>query len=120
MTFGDFAETVLAEIAPDFRNKKTFQNWQRSIQVHAKSLYQKPIATLSTPDIAAVLEPLRSKPETARVTRGRIETVLRHARTAGLRSGENPASRDALSMPRRKKNSIRHHPAMPYEKCPAS
>ena len=102
----------MAKLAPDFRNKKTLQNWRRSIRVHAKSLRDRPIALLGTADIAVVLEPLRAKHETARVTHGRIETVLRHAGTAGLRSGENPASREALSMPRRKLNSIRHHPAM--------
>ena len=110
--------TVLTKLTPYFRNPKTLQNWHRHLDVHAKPLRGRPVATITSADIAAVIEPLRDKPETARHLRGRIETVLRHARTAGLRSGENPASREALSMPRRKKNSVRHHPAMPYEIVP--
>ena len=117
--FGDFADQVLKKLAPEFRHPKTMKNWKLHLDVHARPLRNKPIAAITSADIAAAMEPLRAKPETARQLRGRIETVLRHARTAGLRSGENPASREALSMPRRRKNSIRHHPAMPYETVPA-
>ena len=117
--FGNFADQVLKKLAPEFRHPKTMKNWKLHLDEHAKPLRSKPVAAITSADIAAVIEPLREKPETARQLRGRIETVLRHARTAGLRSGENPASREALSMPRRRKNSIRHHPAMPYETVPA-
>ena len=117
--FGDYADRLLKKLSASFRHPKTEKNWKLHLTVHARSLRQTPVAAIGSADIAAVMAPLAAKPETARQLRGRIETVLRHARTDGLRSGENPASREALSMPRRKKNSVRHHPAMPYEQVPA-
>jgi len=117
--FGPYAESVLATLAADFRNAKTLANWRRTLRVHCKPIANTAVATLTTSDIAALLEPLRNKHETMRVTRGRIETVLKHARKDGLRVGDNPASREAMAMPRRRKHSVRHHPAMPYESVPA-
>jgi len=117
--FGEYADRLLKTLAPSFRHPKTEKNWKLHLTVHARPLRQLQVAAIGSADIAAVMAPLAAKPETARQLRGRIETVLRHARTEQLRSGENPASREALSMPRRRKNSVRHHPAMPYEQVPA-
>ena len=117
--FGGFADGVVKKLAPSFRNPKSASTWRHHLTVHAKPLCGMPVASITSADIAAVIEAVKDRPETMRQLRGRIETVLKHARTAGLRSGENPASREALSMPKRKKNSVRHHPAMPYEDVPA-
>jgi len=54
--------------------------------------------------------------------RGRIERVLDAAKAKGLRSGENPAQwrgHLAILLPRPKKLSRGHHPAMPYQQVPA-
>jgi integrase len=117
--FGAFAETVLKKLAPGFRNPKTERNWRLSLTVHAKLLQSMPVAAITSTDVAATVEPLSLKPASARKLRQRLEIVFRHARTAGLRSGENPASREVLSMPRQKRSDVRHHPAMPYETVPA-
>ena len=96
------------------------QNWHARSRVHAKPLYDKPVAAIATRRHRRRVEPLRAKHEDhARHRVAGSRQVLREARTAGLRSGENPATAKRCRSPRRKKNSVRHHPAMPYETVPA-
>ena len=79
------------------------------------------MASITSADILAVLTPMWfTRSDAARRLRHRLERVLRTAKAAGLRSGDNPASLENLGLPKHKKRgAVRHHPAMPYEDLPA-
>ena len=82
-------------------------------------LRAKPVDTIITDDVLAVLKPIWTiKAETASRVRGRIEKVLDAAKAKGFREGENPARwRGHLDhlLPKPSKLARGHHPAMPYE-----
>ena len=88
-----------------------------------RPLRAKPVDTISTEDVLAVLKPIwTEKPETASRLRGRIEKVLDAAKAKGHRSGENPARwRGHLDhlLPKPLKLTRGHHAAMPYEEVAA-
>jgi integrase len=121
-TFGEFTETFLDQILPDFRNEKHQQQWRNTLAAYAGGLNSKPLDTIETQHVLEVLQPIwNEKRETARRVRGRIERILDAAKAQGLRSGENPARwRGHLSaiLPDQKK-AKRHHPAMPFDDLPA-
>jgi len=89
----------------------------------APLLCAKPVDTIATDDVLAVLKPIwTTKAETASRMRGRIEKVLDAAKVKGFREGENPARwRGHLDhlLPRPSKLSRGHHAAMPYEEVAA-
>ncbi len=63
-----------------------------TIKEYAAPLSQKPVDTISTEDVLAVLRPIwQAKSETASRLRGRIERILDAAKARGHRTGENPA-----------------------------
>lgn len=121
-TFGEFADEMVAEWSPGWKNPKHIDQWTMTLTKHAASLRPKRIDTVSTDDVLLVLRPIWTKrPETASRLRGRIERVLDAARVKGLRTGENPARwkghlEQLLSKP--VKLSRGHHPALPYEELP--
>ncbi|KAA2241164.1 tyrosine-type recombinase/integrase [Salinarimonas soli] len=123
LTFGAFADALVDELAPGFRNAKHLAQWRMTLKEYAAPLRAKTVDGISTDDVLAVLAPLWTKrPETASRLRGRIERVLDAARARGLRSGENPARwRGHLDqlLPRRKKLTRGHHAAMPFREVPA-
>ncbi|HEX8570751.1 MAG TPA: integrase arm-type DNA-binding domain-containing protein [Caulobacteraceae bacterium] len=122
-TFGEFADEMVAEWSPGWKNPKHIAQWSMTLTTHAASLRPKAIGTISTDDVLLVLRPIWTKrPETASRLRGRIERVLDAARVKGLRTGENPARwkghlEQLLSKP--VKLSRGHHPALAYEELPA-
>jgi integrase len=83
----------------------------------------KPVDTITTDDVLAVLRPIWSaKPETASRVRGRIEKILDAAKAKGFRTGENPATwRGHLEhfLAKPAKLTRGHHAAMPYEEVPS-
>jgi len=89
----------------------------------APLLCAKPVDTIATDDVLAVLKPIwTTKAETASRMRGRIEKVLDAAKAKGFREGENPARwRGHLDhlLPRPSKLSRGHHAAMAYEEVAA-
>ncbi len=123
MTFGDFADALVDEIAPGFRNAKHVAQWRMTLKVYAAPLRAKSLDAIGTDDVLAVLQPIWTKrSETASRVRGRIERVLDAAKARGLRSGENPARwRGHLDhlLPRRQKLTRGHHLAMPFPEVPA-
>jgi integrase len=72
-------------------------------------------------DVKRVLEPIwRTKPETARRVRGRIEAILDLAITSGARKAANPASvRLVRQMLGKGKRRVKHHAAYPWQTLPA-
>lgn len=121
-TFGQFADTFLNQVLPDFRNAKHRQQWRNTLTTYADGLWKMDIAEVDTVHVLAALQPIwNKKRETARRVRGRIERILDAAKAQGLRSGENPARwRGHLStvLPDQKKARV-HHPAMAFDDVPA-
>jgi integrase len=118
-TFGEMADSVREAMAAGFRNEKHKAQWKMTLETYAAPLWAKPVDTITTDDVLAVLKPIwTAKAETASRLRGRIEKVLDAAKAKGFREGENPARwRGHLDhlLPKRPKLSRGHHAAMPYE-----
>jgi len=113
------ADSVREALSTGFRNEKHKAQWKSTLATYAAPLRSKPVDTITTDDILAVLEPIWTlKPETASRVRGRIEKVLDAAKAKGFRDGENPARwRGHLDhlLPKPSKMERGHHAAMPYE-----
>ncbi|MDO8397397.1 MAG: tyrosine-type recombinase/integrase [Bradyrhizobium sp.] len=118
-TFGEMADDVRETLSAGFRNEKHKAQWKSTLETYAAPLRAKPVDTIATDDVLAVLKPIwTKKAETASRVRGRIEKVLDAAKAKGFRGGENPARwRGHLDhlLPRPSKLARGHHAAMPYE-----
>lgn len=116
--FGAFAENLIDDIEGGFKNPKHRQQWRNSLRTYARSIYDVPIAAVTTEHILSVLQPIwLTKPETASRVRGRIERILDVAKAKRLRSGENPAQGRGhldLMLPKRPKVEVKHHAALPF------
>jgi len=119
-TFGAMADDVREALSAGFRNEKHKAQWKSTLETYAAPLRTRPVDTIATDDVLAVLKPIwTTKAETASRVRGRIEKVLDAAKAKGFRSGENPARwRGHLDhlLSRPSKLARGHHSAMPYEK----
>ena len=122
-TFGEVADEVREALSAGFRNDKHKAQWKSTLETYAAPLRAKPVDTIATDDVLAVIKPIwTTKAETASRVRGRIEKVLDAAKAKGFRDGENPARwRGHLDhlLPRRSRLSRGHHAAMPYEEVAA-
>src|SRR6478672_5807927 len=118
-TFGEMADQVRETLSVGFRNEKHKAQWKSTLATYAAPISNKPVDTITTDDVLAVLKPIwTTKPETASRVRGRIEKVLDAAKAKGFREGENPARwRGHLDhlLPRPLKLARGHHAAMNYE-----
>ena len=118
-TFGEMADDVREMLSLGFRNEKHKAQWKSTLETYAAPLRTKPVDTIATDDVLAVLKSIwTTKAETASRVRGRIEKVLDAAKAKGFREGENPARwRGHLDhlLPKPSKLARGHHPAMPYE-----
>jgi integrase len=118
-TFGELADDVRQSLSKGFRNEKHKAQWKATLETYAAPLRAKPVDTVTTDDVLAVLKPIwMTKAETASRVRGRVEKVLDAAKAKGFRDGENPARwRGHLDhlLPRPSKLARGHHAAMPYE-----
>ena len=121
-TFGEAAERFITEMEPQFRNAKHVAQWRMTLTRYAAPLAGKPVDTITTEDVLAVLRPIwLEKSETASRLRGRIERILDAARAQGHRTGENPARwRGHLDhlLPRRQRLQRGHHAAMGFADVP--
>jgi integrase len=124
--FKDVAAAYIADNESTWKNPVHRKQWTSSLKTYAYPIIGDMwVDDITTDDVCRVLRPIwYSKQETARRVRGRIESVLGYAKVLGLRSGENPArlpDNIALVFPRRekKKQRIKHHPALPYADLPA-
>lgn len=118
-TFGEMADRVREALSAGFRNEKHKAQWKSTLATYAAPLSSKPVDTVTTGDVLAVLKPIwQTKAETASRLRGRVEKVLDAAKAQGFRGGENPARwRGHLDhlLPKPSKLERAHHAAMPYE-----
>lgn len=120
-TFGDAVESFL-DSRPPTRNGKHNDQWRSTLHSYAlPSLGKKPIADLTRGDVLEVIEPIwRSKNETARRLRGRIERVIDAAMARGWRERENPARLGPLvAVLGRSRPVVEHHAAMSWQDVPA-
>jgi integrase len=117
-TFGELADQVRESLSVGFRNAKHKNQWKASLATYAAPLKDKPVGSIGTDDVLAVLKPIwTTKPETASRVRGRIEKILDAAKAKGFRQGENPARwRGHLDhlLPKQSKLARSHYAAMPY------
>jgi integrase len=124
-TFGECAETYIATKGSGWRNAKHRQQWQNTLRVYASPLRPKPVDTITTADVLALLKPIwKAKPETASRLRGRIESILDAARVNGYiaEGSANPARwRGHLDklLPQRERLTRGHHAAMAYVEVPS-
>jgi integrase len=123
-TFGKFADDLIDQMAPGFKNAKHLAQWRMTLgDTYCKAIRKKLVNEVDTADVLATLRPIwNTKAETASRIRGRIERVLDAAKAEGKRTGENPAlwrGHLATLLPKRHKLQRGHHEAMPYESLPA-
>ena len=115
-TFEEAARTVFEIYRPGWTNAKHAAQWFTSLHQHVfPDLGKRPVSTITTSDIMAVLLTIwHDKYETASRVRQRISTVMKWAIAEGYRV-DNPAG-DALGavLPRRPSHVKKHHPALPY------
>lgn len=120
--FKDVATSLIETLKPSWKNAKHAQQWTNTLTTHAASIWDMPVASITTEHMTALLMPIWSEiPETASRVRARIERVLDAAKVHGYRDGDNPARwRGHLEvlLPKRKLTKRKHHPAMPYEQVP--
>ena len=65
-TFGEMADSVIEALSAGFRNEKHKAQWKSTLATYAAPLRSKPVDTITTDDILAVLKPIWTlKPETA-------------------------------------------------------
>ena len=123
-TFREVAVDLHAAKSPAWRNLKVRRQWMAPLERYAARLMPLSVDQIKTEDVLGCLQPIwTTKPETASRVRGRIEGVLDAARVRGLipPNEANPARwRGHLShlLPKRRKLSRGHHPAMAYRDVP--
>lgn len=121
-TFGSFADQVVKDLGPQWRNAKHRAQWASTLETDAAKLRPIRINQIGTNDVLECLKALwTEKPETGSRLRGRIERVLDAAKVKGFRIGENPARwRGHLDhlLPKRQKLARGHHAALPYAVLP--
>src|SRR5215213_10365219 len=124
MSFKDCAERMMASHQAAWKNPKHKQQWRNTLASYAYPTFgDLPVGSVDTGLVLKALEPIwTTKPETAGRVRGRVEAVLDWAKARGYRDGENPARwrghLDKLLPNRRKVQTVRNHPAMPYSDLP--
>jgi integrase len=123
-TFGAFADEWIGGMEEGWRNEKHRAQWKSTLgTTYCATLRKRPIGEVTTDDVIKVLRPIwRTKAETARRIRGRIERVLDAAKAAGERAGDNPARwrghlSELLSKPEKLQRG--HHKAMAHKEVPA-
>ncbi len=122
--FAEVVEKYLAAMQGQWSNEKHRYQWGQTLgPSYCNAIADKPVSQVGLAEILQVLQPIwTEKPETASRLRGRIERVLNYAKVNGWREGENPALwRSNLEnvLPKPRKLTRGHLPAMPYRDVPA-
>jgi len=125
MTFNQCVDAYLDAHNESWSNPKHRQQWRNTLTTYARPVIgDLDVAQIDTGLVVKVLQPIwQDKTETASRLRGRIESILSWATTAGYRTGENPARwkghlQNLLAMPS-KIAKVEHHAALPYRELGA-
>jgi integrase len=124
MTFGKCVEAYLETHDAAWKSDKHRAQWRMTLTKYCKAISDLPVKDIDTDFVLRVLTPLwKTRTETAKRLRGRIERVLSWAKGRDLRTGENPARWDGhldemLAAPS-KLAPVKNHPALPYSELPA-
>lgn len=124
-TFRLAAEAYIEDRKATWKNAKHAQQWTNTMDTYAYPLLgDSDVCDIDTEMIVRILQPIwMKKAETARRVRGRIKAILDAEAVLGHRTGDNPARYvDHLDrvLPRTKRRqSVKHHPALPCEEMPA-
>lgn len=120
VTFEDCAEGYMEAHRDSWRNAKHKQQWENTLSHYVYPVFGKlPVGDIDHPLVLQVLKPIwKTRTETAKRLRGRIEAVLDWAHASDYRTGENPARwkgklQTLLAAPSKIAKVI-HHPSLPY------
>lgn len=121
VTFASWSRQVAPVLAP--RATKAHEAWVR-MMTEWVALKDKAPADITTEDVLATLKPYwKSRPETGRRMRMRIEAVLDAARAKGHITGtwENPArwKGHLQHLLEKRSTAVKHHKALPYGEAAA-
>lgn len=125
VTFKQAATAYIDHKRAGWRNAKHASQWSSTLETYVFPVFgHLPVSAVDTALVCKALDPIwRSKTETASRVRGRIESILDHAKVRGLREGENPARwHGHLKLTYAAKGEIapvRHHSSLPYSELPA-
>jgi integrase len=124
VTFGQCANAYVDAHRAEW-TRRHHEQWLNSLRDWVlPKIGDLPVAAIDTAAVLSVLRPIwTTKTVTAVRIRSRIECVLDYARTAGYRTGENPARwkghiENLLPKPS-KVAKVQHLDAMPYKEVPA-
>jgi integrase len=120
-TFLERAKEVIPVQTEGCKSPRAVYHWERSLLHFAKALHDKPINTITSADVVAVLAPIwLTKKSTAKAARKHIAKVFSSAIADELIDRNPAAMEDNLEHKLRKqKHKTRNHPAMPYADVPA-
>jgi integrase len=126
VTFKAAATAFIAAREGQWRNDKHRYQWQATVETYAyPHIGNKPVHELTLRDMLNVLEPIwRTKTETAKRLRGRMEQIIDSAIVQGQRDrGDNPATwrgnLDKVLPSPDKIATVEHYPALPWKRVPA-
>ena len=116
-SFKDITEEYLPIKLAELTNPKHAEQWRNTLtSIAYPKLGHLPVSEISPADIQNTLTPIwRSRNETARRLRGRIENVLNYAIVKGYRQPPNPAvwqGNLSVLLPKLPKLQERHQPAL--------
>src|SRR5580704_16762858 len=123
-TFGDIAQTVIADAQSKSSNAKVRYQWERHLgPAYSGPLLARPVHEITTVEVASLLRPIwRTKPEVARKLYPAIRRVFERARILlrdehGISMADNPArwaDLKAMGFETPVQLSKGRHPSLPY------
>ena len=122
-TFEKVSYELINAKADDWTNSKSRQAWENTLKRYAFPVIgHLPVSEIDKTHILKILEPIwKTKYETARKLRQRIEAVFSRAIYFDLRKASNPAAyKDNLEIPLPipKNRQAQHHAALNYKELP--
>jgi integrase len=122
-TFEKVSYDLINAKADDWTNSKSRQAWENTLKRYAFPVIgHLPVSEIDKTHILKILEPIwKTKYETARKLRQRIEAVFSRAIYFDLRKASNPAAyKDNLEIPLPipKNRQAQHHAALNYKELP--
>jgi integrase len=124
ITFGQCATAFIDAHKAEWKNAKHLSQWTNTVQEYCGPINDLPVQQIDTALVLKVLQPIwNTRTVTATRLRGRIESILDHAKVSGYRDGSNPAVwrghlEHLLADPSKVTNK-RNHAALAYSAVPA-